>query len=84
MEKANCETQGTVCPEVSDQYSSTPTLQYSDGARLTHMGLPTPNLFNGGANFHSRTEWVSLQWMEKAVEVIVNLCALWSRQPPNK
>lgn len=56
----------------------------TDGARLTHMGLPTPNLFNGGANFHSRTEWVSLQWMEKAVEVIVNLCGLWSRQPPNK
>jgi tripeptide aminopeptidase len=54
----------------------------TDGARLTHMGLPTPNLFTGGANFHSRTEWVSLQWMEKAVEVIVNLCDLWSRQPP--
>ncbi len=54
----------------------------TDGARLTHMGLPTPNLFTGGANFHSRTEWVSLQWMEKAVEVIVNLCGLWSRQPP--
>lgn len=52
----------------------------TDGARLTYMGLPTPNLFDGGANFHSRLEWASVQWMHKAVEMILNLCHLWSEQ----
>ena len=37
------------------------------------MGLPTPNIFAGEQNFHSRLEWVSVQDMEKAVEVIVEL-----------
>jgi hypothetical protein len=46
------------------------------------MGLPTPNLFAGEHNFHSRLEWVSVQDMEKAVEVIVNLCRVWEEQPP--
>ena len=41
------------------------------------MGLPTPNLFAGEHNFHSRLEWVSVQDMEKAVEVIVHLCQIW-------
>ena len=50
----------------------------TDGSRLSFMGLPTPNLFAGEHNFHSRLEWVSVQDMEKAVEVIVNLSRLWS------
>ena len=41
------------------------------------MGLPTPNLFAGEHNFHSRLEWVSVQDMEKAVEMIVHLCRVW-------
>ncbi|MGE0360048.1 MAG: peptidase T [Vicinamibacterales bacterium] len=45
----------------------------TDGSRLSFMGLPTPNLFVGEQNFHSRLEWVSVQDMEKAVEVIVEL-----------
>jgi hypothetical protein len=45
----------------------------TDGSRLSFMGLPTPNLFAGEQNFHSRLEWVSVQDMEKAVEVIVEL-----------
>jgi tripeptide aminopeptidase len=49
----------------------------TDGSRLSFMGLPTPNLFAGEQNFHSRLEWVSVQDMEKAVDVIVNLCRLW-------
>lgn len=49
----------------------------TDGSRLCFMGLPTPNLFAGEHNFHSRLEWVSVQDMEKAVEVIVNLCRVW-------
>jgi tripeptide aminopeptidase len=49
----------------------------TDGSRLSFMGLPTPNLFAGEHNFHSRLEWVSVQDMEKAVEVIVNLSRIW-------
>jgi tripeptide aminopeptidase len=50
----------------------------TDGCRLSFMGLPTPNLFAGEHNFHSRLEWVSVQDMEKAVEVIVHLCQIWA------
>ena len=49
----------------------------TDGSRLSFMGLPTPNLFAGEQNFHSRLEWVSAQDMEKAVETIVHLCQVW-------
>jgi tripeptide aminopeptidase len=49
----------------------------TDGSRLSFMGLPTPNLFAGEHNFHSRLEWVSAQDMDKAVEVIVELCRVW-------
>ena len=49
----------------------------TDGSRLSFMGLPTPNLFAGQHNVHSRLEWVSAQDMEKAVEVIVKLCEIW-------
>jgi tripeptide aminopeptidase len=55
----------------------------TDGSRLSFMGLPTPNLFAGEHNFHSRLEWVSAQDMEKAVEVIVHLARIWAeaKQP---
>jgi tripeptide aminopeptidase len=49
----------------------------TDGSRLSFMGLPAPNLFAGEHNFHSCLEWVSAQDMEKAVEVLVNLCCVW-------
>ena len=49
----------------------------TDGSRLSFMELPTPNLFSGEHNFHSRLEWVSAEDMEKAVEVIVHLCRVW-------
>src|SRR5205823_3035242 len=52
----------------------------TDGSRLSFMGLPTPNLFAGEQNFHSRLEWVAVQDMEKAVEVIVHLCRIWEEQ----
>jgi tripeptide aminopeptidase len=54
----------------------------TDGSRLSFMGLPTPNLFAGEHNFHSRLEWVSRQDMEKAVEVIVGLCRIWEERTP--
>ena len=49
----------------------------TDGARLTFVGLPTPNLFAGGHDFHSKREWVSLQDMDRAVETIVQLARVW-------
>jgi tripeptide aminopeptidase len=52
----------------------------TDGSRLSFMGLPTPNLFAGEHNFHSRLEWVSVQDMEKAVDVIVHLCQVWEER----
>ncbi len=52
----------------------------TDGSRLSFMGLPTPNLFAGEHNFHSRLEWVSAQDMDKAVEVIVKLCTVWAER----
>jgi tripeptide aminopeptidase len=50
----------------------------TDGSRLSFMGLPTPNLFTGEHNFHSRLEWTSRQDLEKAVEVIVQLAQVWA------
>jgi len=50
----------------------------TDGATLSFRGLPTPNLFTGGSNFHSRYEWIALEDMKKAAEVIVNMMKLWT------
>jgi tripeptide aminopeptidase len=55
----------------------TPIRGGTDGSRLTENGLPTPNIFTGGANYHSRTEWVNVWGMEKAVETILNLMQIW-------
>jgi tripeptide aminopeptidase len=52
----------------------------TDGSRLSFMGLPTPNLFAGEQNFHSRLEWVSTYDMQKAVEVMVHLCQVWAER----
>lgn len=52
----------------------------TDGARLSYQGLLTPNIFTGGHNFHSRLEWISVQDMQKAVEVIVNLIRIWAEK----
>jgi len=48
----------------------------TDGAQLSFKGLPCPNIFAGGENFHGRYEFVSIRSMEKAVDVIVNICRL--------
>lgn len=52
----------------------------TDGARLTLEGLPTPNIFHGGHAFHSREEWISVQDMEKAVEVLINIVQIASER----
>lgn len=49
----------------------------TDGARLSFMGLPCPNLFAGGHNFHGKYEYVPLESMEKAVAVMINLVQLY-------
>ena len=48
----------------------------TDGAQLSFRGLPCPNIFAGGVNFHGPYEFVSIQVMNKAVDVIVNICAI--------
>ncbi len=50
----------------------------TDGARLSYMGLPCPNLFTGGMNFHGKYEYCSLDTMQKAVQTILNLARLWT------
>ena len=48
----------------------------TDGAQLSFKGLPCPNIFAGGGNFHGPYEFVSVQVMEKAVQVIINICKI--------
>ena len=48
----------------------------TDGAQLSFRGLPCPNIFAGGVNFHGPYEFVSVQSMEKAMKVIVNICQI--------
>lgn len=50
----------------------------TDGSRLTELGIPTPNVFAGGRNFHSRTEWVPLSDMVASTRTIIELVRLWS------
>ncbi|HPB89716.1 MAG TPA: peptidase T, partial [Bacteroidales bacterium] len=52
----------------------------TDGARLSFMGLPCPNLFAGGHNFHGKLEFVPVESMEKAVQVILNLISLYAAE----
>ena len=49
----------------------------TDGSKLSFMGLPCPNVFAGEHAFHSKMEWVSVQDMQKAVEVLVNIAQIW-------
>lgn len=50
----------------------------TDGARLSFMGLPCPNIFAGGHNFHGKLEYLPLQSMEKASEVVLNIIKLYA------
>ena len=51
----------------------------TDGARLSYMGLPCPNLFTGGMNFHGKYEYASLDTMKRALQTLINLAELWAR-----
>lgn len=50
----------------------------TDGSRLSYMGLPCPNLYTGGMNFHGKFEYVSLDTMYRSVQTLVNLVRLWA------
>lgn len=52
----------------------------TDGSRLSFMGLPTPNIFAGGENFHGKYEYISIQSLEKVVEVIVKIAELFANR----
>ena len=52
----------------------------TDGSQLSLNGLPTPNIFAGEQNYHSRYEWVSVQDMLKSAEVIVRLAGIWAEK----
>ena len=54
----------------------------TDGSRLSEKGLPTPNLFTGGQNYHSVREWASVQDMAAAAATIVELVGVWGERPP--
>jgi tripeptide aminopeptidase len=51
----------------------------TDGSKLSEMGLPTPNIFTGGHEYHSVREWASVQDMAAAAAVVVRLAEVWSR-----
>jgi tripeptide aminopeptidase len=50
----------------------------TDGSKLTEMGIPTPNIFTGGRNFHSVTEWASVEDMAAACKLVVELVKVWA------
>ena len=52
----------------------------TDGSRLSYMGLPCPNIFTGGMNFHGKFEYVSLDSMYRSMQTIVNLVRLWAQK----
>ena len=52
----------------------------TDGSRLSEMGIPTPNVFTGGNNFHSRSKWASLNQMMTAVKTVIELIRLWAEE----
>lgn len=52
----------------------------TDGSQLSYMGLPTPNIFTGGFNFHGKYEMISIDAMQKAVDVVVHLANLFATE----
>ena len=54
----------------------------TDGSMLSARGLPTPNIFAGGHEFHSVREWVTVQDMAAAAAVVVRLAGEWADRPP--
>jgi len=70
--------------EAMQQLNITPVIEPirggTDGSQLSYMGLPTPNIFTGGENFHGKFEFISVESMEKSVQVIVEICHLFAKK----
>ncbi len=64
-----------ISSRISNRFAAAP-----DGAQLSFMGLPCPNLFTGGYNYHGKHEFVTLEGMEKAVQVIVRIAELTAKR----
>ncbi len=73
------ETAQKAMEEVGVKPSVNPIRGGTDGAMLSFMGLPTPNLFTGGYNYHGRFEYIPAESMQKAVEVILKIIELYSK-----
>ncbi len=56
----------------------------TDGSQLTFMGMPTPNIFAGEENAHSKLEWIPAKSMVKSVETIVNIASIWAEKGVGK
>ena len=52
----------------------------TDGSQLSYMGLPCPNIFAGGHNFHGKYEYIPVESMQKAVKVIVKICEITAQK----
>ena len=66
------------CEAAGVQWFEEATRGGTDGARLSYMGLPCPNLGTGGHNFHGPYECITAESMDKAVEIILNIIALYA------
>lgn len=73
------ENAGQAMQEAGVQPEIIPIRGGTDGARLSYMGLPCPNLCTGGHNFHGKYEYICIQSMEKIVEILLNITELYSR-----
>ena len=73
-----------IAEEAMKQLDITPLIKAirggTDGSQLSYMGLPCPNIFAGGHNFHGRYEYVPVESMIKATEVICKICELTAEQ----
>ena len=58
----------------------TPIRGGTDGSRLSQMGLPTPNIFTGGHEYHSVREWASVQEMAAAAATVIRLAEMWAKR----
>ncbi|MBN2070584.1 MAG: peptidase T [Candidatus Krumholzibacteriota bacterium] len=66
--------------DVGVEPKKTPIRGGTDGSKLSYMGLPTPNLFTGGHNYHGRFEYIPVESMEKAVQVILRIIDLYAEK----
>ncbi|MDR1587581.1 MAG: peptidase T [Treponema sp.] len=65
------------CENLGIKHRLKPIRGGTDGSRLTELGIPTPNIFTGGRNYHSRLEWVSVNEMCAASRLVMELIRLW-------